>query len=688
MKSGVRSRGLVRSLLLAAGCALACPVLTLGQGTGLPGVRPQDEKPPVEQRPPLDVNRPEAKPEQAGAEPAPIEDGPSYRISRFVMRYRVEHTGHPEIEVLEEAPVELGVTDHGYVAPRAGVKTVRLRVGDVVEGGSNVFHRSAINAVAAAIAQSLVEKGLVGVSAQIDPTDIDENGADLRPRDRSDLRIIIWTGKARKVSTFAEGARLQRTNAAGEDITQRIDSNDRVHRRIRAQSPVQVDDVLRKDQIDEFVYRLNRHPGRHVEAVLAPLSGPVDPEAAEVTYRVYESKPWNVYFQLSNTGTEATSEWRERFGFVHNQLSGYDDILRVDYITANFTDANAITGSYEFPVLSDRIRLRAFGAYSEFDASNVGQANESFSGSTWQVGAEASGLVYQQKDLFLDVFGGARWERVKVTDGLLFPSPLATGEASFLIPYAGVRFEASRDQVSTLAASLSLEAGIGSGVEQEDLDRLGRFEADKNWITIKYDAEYSTYLEPLLFPDAWSGRRSSGPGLTLAHEVSARVRGQYALSDRLIANEEDVLGGLYSVRGYPESASAGDTTIVGSVEYKFHFPRTLGVSEPGRIGSREMYKSWPFGNDFRWAPQGPFGYTDWDLIFSAFLDAGRSIKNDPTPGEVDSTLIGVGVGVELQLRQNLNLALDWGFALSDIDEPGREVDVGDNRVHFVLTVLY
>ena len=42
-------------------------------------------------------------------------------------------------------------------------------------------------------------------------------------------------------------------------------------------------------------------------------------------------------------------------------------------------------------------------------------------------------------------------------------------------------------------------------------------------------------------------------------EVALSVRGQYSFDDRLIPQNEDVAGGLYSVRGYEESETAGDT---------------------------------------------------------------------------------------------------------------------------------
>jgi len=74
------------------------------------------------------------------------------------------------------------------------------------------------------------------------------------------------------------------------------------------------------------------------------------------------------------------------------------------------------------------------------------------------------------------------------------------------------------------------------------------------------------------------------------------------------------------------------------------------------------------------------------LIFKGFLDVGKTIQTDRLPFENNDTLIGAGVGVELQFKQNMTIRADWGFALHSIDDP--KVDTGDNRVHFVITILY
>jgi hemolysin activation/secretion protein len=81
-----------------------------------------------------------------------------------------------------------------------------------------------------------------------------------------------------------------------------------------------------------------------------------------------------------------------------------------------------------------------------------------------------------------------------------------------------------------------------------------------------------------------------------------------------------------------------------------------------------------------------FGLPDWDLIFKGFLDVGRTFISDRLSFEDDETLIGAGVGLELIYRRNLNLRVDWGFALEDVDST--DTDAGSSRVHFVGTILF
>lgn len=645
---------------------LVCQGLPASAQTAVPGV--DAVQIPKGNQPPLDINKPAASKDSPAA---PIEDGATYRVSRFELGYRTQHPDHPALEAIGEARVKLGVLPTGYVQYREGLPSTTIRVADVVEGTQTTFHSSAIVAMAQAIVADFSARGISGVGVQIDPADINQAGQDLRSPDRSTLRLIIWTGKAASVNTLALGPRLGVDNAEGDQVEARYDHWNAVHQRIRAQSPVQKGDLLKINDVDAFVYRLNRHPGRNVVAQQSPLEGPDDPEAAELTYRIYEAKQWSAYAQLSNTGTKQTEEWRQRFGFTHNQITSHDDILRLDYVTAGFDDTNALTGSYEFPLLSDRVRARLYGAHSEFNASQVGLAGESFGGETTQLGFEVAGLVYQHRNWFVDVVGGLRLQRVGVTDTLIGTD----AEADFVIPSFGARVERFSLARSTMGG-VSFETNLTSE-GQSNLDQLGRFDADDQWFVAKYDFSHSAHIGP-----SW------GVGDSLAHEVAARFRGQQAFGDRLIPNEQDVVGGSSTVRGYPESATAGDSSFVASFEYKYHVPRGMDVGAPGTIFGRPARTAKWLGEDFRYVPAEAMGSTDWDLILTGFFDIGRTSKNNKLIGESDNTLSSVGLGAELQIRSNVSLKLDWGFALEDVRDGGTDVEAGDSRMHVSFTFLY
>lgn len=615
-----------------------------------------------------------------GRTEAAAEQGPSYKVSRFLIEYRTEHPQHPAIDGVMNARVQLSQGPDGYLAPRAGEPTSTVRLADIMPANPGVFSQAALSVVAKGIVEQLQRQGLASIIVQLHPDDIDsETGADKRPSQDGDLRMIVWTGEVGSVRSVAVGERLENRIAKG--TTTRVDSNDAAHTRIREQSPVKAGELVSKGAIDDYVYRLNRHPGRRVDVSVAP--GEQEGQVA-LDYLINEAKPWTIYAQASNTGTENTNDWRYRVGFSHNQLTGNDDILRVDAFTAGVDEANGIQGSYDFPLRSDVLRLKFFGGYSEYDASDVGASGEAFSGQNYNVGAELAYTAYQNGRFFLDGIFGARYNSVQVTNDLF----LERGEEQYFTPFIGARAERVTD-VSETFASLTFEwmASNISGVNLADLNSLGRPGADEEWQIIRFDGYHSFYLEPL-FSDVYKGKGDKGRK-TLAHEIALSARGQYAFNTRLIPNEQDVIGGFFSVRGYPESVVAGDSSLVGTLEYRFHYPRTFAISDPGTLNGRDYNRLASFlGKDFRYAPQEAFGRADWDLIFKGFVDAGTVLVSGSTPGEDNYTLIGTGVGAELQVKRNLVARLDWGLALTDVDDPANRVDSGDNRFHFLLTLLY
>ncbi len=603
-------------------------------------------------------------------------DGRAFDVAPLEVRFFREHPLHLSAGQVAALEVDLGVTDEGYVAPRAGVAVQTLTIGQLGDGTVRRMYASAITRVLNRIATEFKANSIIGVFVAPDPNQLIllEGGEDYREAGDTALTLVVYTARVTRVRSIASGSRIDRE--------ERID-NPR-HAWILDKSPVRVyeegapqeerSDLLLKDQLDEYALRLNRHPGRRVDIAVAPAEGIGN---AELQYLVQENKPWSAYFQISNTGTDSTNEWRERFGFQHTQLTNHDDILLVEYVTAAFKSSHLVSGSYERRLRdSERWRWRIDANWNQFEASEVGILGETFTGTGWGVGGELIWNVRQRHEVFIDLVAGARFQHIEVTNPGIF---MGMGEEDLFLPRVGVRAE-RYTETNGANASVMLEwsqSGV-TGASVRNLERLGRIAPDKDWAVLRVDAQMSTFLEPLIDRAAWEDATTPGTS-TLAHEIVASVKGQYAFNNRLIPQQEAVLGGLYTVRGYDESVVAADTTLVISGEYRFHVPRALAINpEP----TAKAFGKRPF----KWSPQQVYGRPDWDLVLRAFMDAGWSWNSKRLPFERNESMLGAGVGAELLIMRNFSARVDWAVALSDLDNGAGKK--GDQRVHFVLTLLF
>lgn len=597
-------------------------------------------------------------------------DGAVFQIGVIRLEFDRDDPGHPSVDELMGVGFELLVLPEGMVAPRPGVPTVRMTLRELSAMPARPMYASALVSIQTALTRYM-NRELRIIGPYFVPVEIEQDqGLDEREAGDTGLTMQIFTARVESVRTIAQGERVPT-----ED---RI--NSRVHDRIRRNSPVQPGGVtgsglIRRDLLDDYALRLNRHPGRRVDVALAP--GENSGEAV-LDFLVAESKPWSIYFQVSNTGTEQTNEWRQRLGFVHNQLTGNDDIFSLDYITAAFDSAHAVQAYYDARFFgSDRLRWNVSAGWNEYTASDVGASGEEFTGEGYSFGAGMSWNIYQNRELFVDLVGGVRFERFEVDSTVS-----GGGEESLWFPYIGIMADRSTE-VFSWSASARLE--FQPGGDEDELEGLGRLNPDDAWAVLQAEGTVSWYLDPWFFGAGWSHVNedpTTDRDSTLAHEVALSLRGQTAFGSRLIPQVQQVAGGLYTVRGYDESIVAGDDALIFSAEYRFHLPRSFPVElEP---------RTTVFGRPFKVAPQQPFGRPDWDLIFRGFLDVGRTMVSDKQGIERDHTLIGAGVGVEVQFLRNVSARADLGFALRDVEmgDGSKEAEAGDARLHLLLTILF
>lgn len=607
--------------------------------------------------------------------------GPTYQIQGFELNYLYEgFEGQPPIDDLMNVGIDLvKSSDAGFVAWRPGIAPMRMTLNEIASRPTEPYSASGVQQVLVALRDYLVDQNLIAVNV----APLDQSQLQQSIQQPQTISLVITTGVVSEVRTLAVGARIK-------PGPERV--NHPLHARIREFSPVQPTDpnrqLLRRDQIDDYVFFLGRHPGRRVDVAIAPgepleVESGVFAPAANLDYLVTENRPWTIYGQASNTGTRNTGRWRQRFGLLHTQLTNNDDVLNIDYQTAGFSDVHTVSGYYDFRLSrSNRVRGRLYGHYGEFDASEVGFEDLRFTGDSWSIGGEVAANLYQRRQLFLDLFAGGRYMNTKV-ENFFFDFPVTSGEEAFFLPYIGLRLERYTLKANTFA-SLMFEGQFGdvTNVDRDELDALGRLFPDRDWVVMKWDAQHSFFLEPLINRAAWEDPETPKTS-TLAHEIALSFRGQYAFEHRLIPQAMMVAGGFYSVRGYPESIVAGDSALIASAEYRFYLPRVLGIDPDPK--SLFGYDTRTGRQPFRWRPQHVYGRADWDLILRGFVDIGHTINTDRLPFETDETLIGAGVGAELQVRRNLNVRVDWGVALREIEDRYRS---GRSRVHFVGTLLF
>ena len=572
----------------------------------------------------------------------------------------------------------------------------------------------AIQDIYDAIVKRLTDRGLIGIylMAAIDPG----SGQDLR-QGTVDVEIQVFVSEVAKLRTISRRVPFRMGDLPKINDDDALDGQpvgDPKHLWIKAKSPIFVfgkkkgAGLLEKNRLQDYLSRLNRFPGRRVDAAINATG---DVGKVQIDYLIREQRRFLVYLQEQNNGTKSTGEWRSRIGLEIRQLANMDDILRLDYTTSNFDQFNAGIVSYQFALdKPDVLKMRVYGLYGNYSAQDVGFAGANFSGDTVTAGAAITWTPFYWHGFPFDVTVGAEFLRATVDNGA---SGLKSA-GNFILPYLALGTERVTERF-TLAANAQIKGSFGSP-SQDALNGLGRFDANGSFWMLTGDLAASKFF-----------------GKTLANEVAVAAHGQYTLGDRrLIPQLELIAGGFNTVRGYPESLTSGDSGMVGSLEYRLHVPRLFKPSDEHSKAAAKKKKSRPTtdpanavastkpgsedknkaaqdagtppvttaidqrgdssASKFRLRPSTQGSGADWDLIARLFADFGQTYNNRPvTAVETDRTLFSVGGGLELQLFKPTYFAIrmDYGVAL----EPQSTllvtpVRAGEGRFHISATIAW
>jgi hypothetical protein len=576
----------------------------------------------------------------------------TYPIDAFVLSYGHSHPGQPPLSQLQDLEVPLVLSGGVYTAPTGKPLAVtKIRLSSPPAGA--VFTQAGLQAVLEGVVRAFNRRGIYGAfvvprSEEIDP----ETGVDNRPAGRHALKLVIWVGEIGSIRMLDKGAPLK------GGLRHRLVAGSPLH----GQATGQPGSLVNRLALEDYLWRLNDHPGRRVEASLTSTN---DPGVIALDYLVDQSRPWSVLAQVSNTGTESTGVTRTRLSFLSNEVTGRDDIFSLDYFTTNITGSEAVFASYQKPLLYPNWLLgRLFGSWGNFNSQPVGIAFERFSGKNWDAGGELAAVLGRPLGITVSPVAGIEWQYF----GVKSPTFGQSGSVNLLLPYLGL--DLRRNSTHTeVANGFRFETNIteATSTTQSELESLGRLDVNVFWWSLRDDFRASLFLDGLF---------TSHP-VDRTNELYFAASGQFVPSSyRLIPQELDVVGGFFSVRGYPEEITSGDSGFVSTLEYRFHVP---GMAAHLAKLNRALHLR----------DRTAANFADWDVLFRVFTDLGQTYNNRIQPGEINYTLLSTGAGVELTLSRHFDVRLDEGYALRGVATQLQTLAEKDSfRTHVIATISW
>ena len=614
---------------------------------------------------------------------------------------------------------------------------VKMKVSDF--GEPRVISAMGLLDVYDAVVKKLTDRGLIGVYilADVNP----RKSVDERVPGVMDVKVTIFISEVAKIRTITRKIPFKLTSLPkinDDDAPDGQPVKDPKHLWIKAKSPVFVSapgkagGLLEKQRLQDYLSRLNRFPGRRVDAAINATG---ETGKVMLDYLIREQKNYVIYAQETNNGTKSTGEWRSRLGLELRQLMNKDDILRAEYTTTDFQKFNSGILTYQMALKKpDVLKMKVYGLYGEFSAEDVGFSGANFTGTSLTAGAMLTWTPKYWHGFPLDLSIGGEFMRVTVNNS----ATAGNSAVNFLLPYLSVGTERSTDKFS-LATNYQIKGSFDSK-NQDQLNGLGRFDTDGAFWYLTGDVAASIFLEPLIYGKKWGDLGKDGTkwkrGI-LANELAVIAHGQYTLGNRrIIPQLELIAGGYNTVRGYPESFSSGDTGYVTSFEYRLHVPRLFKPADISNIQKERKAAEKQAAADkaeaaagklaknpgtpkvgtapaapapkdpkvevanskggasptFRLRPGGAGTGADWDLIVRGFFDYGQTFNNRiKDTVEKNRTLASVGGGLELQLFKPVYMTIraDYGYVL----QAQREllltpVDAGDHRIHISATIAW
>ncbi len=432
-------------------------------------------------------------------------------------------------------------------------------------------------------------------------------------------------------------------------------------KRIEEVVPLVEGEIIDSKKLDASLGSMNRFSRQHIQPVLVPENDEIVLE-----YRVQQKEETVIKSKLDNYGSERTGNYRVSGSIDAWNLIAPDDHLNIKALTTLEGESSFVGAEYTIPLdLTSSNRIKLSSHYSNYTAQDVGlgATGIDFEGQSISANATYERTIGTYSGAYLDGFASLRILDVEQDQTGV---GVAEGQAQYLLPSLGLKYSKMGTDTSFLFGA-KIEGNLPDTVgtpEKQDLQRLGRVNADNDFVTASIYGLYRTYIDRFLGND---NKR--------AHEIELVGSASSSLGSRLPPSFLGVIGGHNSVRGYPVASASGDSNAYLKFDYNFHIPRVMDLSREAS-DHRSKVLSPRFVGDF----------TQLDLTLGWFTDIGIVQNSDPLFFENDDKLWSAGLSLGANYKDSLLLKLEYGWALSELENPIRRVDNGDGE--FYLSLIY
>lgn len=388
------------------------------------------------------------------------------------------------------------------------------------------------------------------------------------------------------------------------------------------------------------------------------------PGTVDVDLVVTDKRPWGASLELNDQYNRSTDRWRVNASVHYDNLWQRGHSANVFFQTApeNPDQIQVWSGSYYAPLGYGRTSLLGYVVQSNTDVATIGGLAVIGDGLT--VGARViHTLDGSPKGTVQSLMLGVDYKDYMDQIGVVDP---ATGEVLTFktpityLPFTGQYRLLGGSQKSnyeiTLGATFGLDGVVGDqdefgGVPDDpltpgDQSRPGkRADSEASFFFLSGSASYARR-----FGDGWEAKG------TLDWQAAAVP---------LISNEQFVLGGANSIRGFREAEVLGDSG--------FRLALDVGHKVP-----------------MAWAGDGIDKAVDWRV--SAFAEGGGAFLNRPLRGETSEFwLASLGLSTTFEVRELIYGQLDLAYRFQD-DPSGSGSpapdDIGGLRLHVKIGVKY